>query len=98
MEDPAQKVGFKRFQRYIKWFQDRIIIKEEQGIEKSASQEALLAKEEARVEACDPETFFKGSDCFTIALIKRDGELIKERQRQFYSTPLAQVKSKNEAA
>lgn len=86
VEDPSSKISFKRFQRYIKWFRDRMIVKEEHGEGISMSQQAAQVVDENRVELCHPDNFFKqgadsasGSNTFMITLIKRDTELIKER-------------------
>ena len=69
--------SFKRFKRYIEWFRDTVVVKQEDG---NPPQDKNPPKSDAKYfEAVEPENFYYKQD-FQITLIKRNVDLVKKNQ------------------
>ena len=85
--------SFKRFKRYIEWFRERIVVKEEDGVQ--TANQKMQKSDESKFEPASPDVFFQGQD-FTITLIKRNLDIIKQQQQQAYKAQQTQMEAKAE--
>ena len=51
-EDQQSRVTFKKFKRYIEWFTDKVVIKEEDGIQKQNRN--IKLSDETKIQKADP--------------------------------------------